>query len=208
MSEVLSRTNAFLDQMNDQFFKPRGLFCMIMTNKPRREAAPKPLDISQSIAKLTIPADTRMKRQLRELRTSNGFICGEVEVPEAAPLIFPKVNAAIDGQGSNSTKKNSLRKSSKAINDYIVKRNKAVDYKITVKTERKEAERAQKDLERACKDEGTGKSGKKNRPKPKGVKKMLKQVSRGFKAACFLLTIMHRIRCISWSSTCQGKKSW
>ena len=170
--------------MNERFFKPKGLFCMIMTNRPQREAPAEPLDISQSIAKFTVPAETKMKRQLRDLRTSNGIICGEVEVPAAAPLVFPELDAAAGAEGSDGTKPNALKKSGKAITDYIEKRSQAIDNKRTVKTERKEAKRAQKDLEKACKEERKGRSVKKTKPRQKGVKRMLKQVSIRVQAAC------------------------
>ena len=168
--------------MNEQFFKPKGLFCMIMTNKPQREAPAEPLDISQSIAKVTVPAETKMKRQLRDLRTSDGIICGEVEVPAAAPLVFPELDAA--AEGADGTKQNALKRGGKAINNYIEKRAEAIDAKRTVKTDRKEAKRAQKDLEKACKDERKGRSVKKTKPRQKGVKRMLKQVSIGVRPAC------------------------
>ena len=168
--------------MNERFFKPRGLFCMIMTNKPQREAPAESLDISQSIAKITVPAETKMRRQLRDLRTSDGIICGEVEVPAAAPLVFPDLDAAADG--ADGTKQNALKRGGKAINDYIEKRSEVIDAKRTVKTERKEAKRAQKDLEKACKDERKGRSAKKTKPRQKGVKRMLKQVSTRVRAAC------------------------
>ena len=194
--------------MNEHFFKPRGLFCMIMTNKPQREAPAEPLDISQSIAKFTVPAETKMKRQLRDLRTSNGIICGEVEVPAASPLVFPELDAATGAKGSDGTKQNVLKKSGKAINDYIEKRSQAIDTKRTVKTERKEAKRAQKDLEKACKDERKGRPVKKSKPRQKGVKRMLKQVSIRVQAACSALTKIYRTYYISWWSICQGKRNW
>ena len=168
--------------MNEQFFKPKGLFCMIMTNKPQREAPAEPLNVSQSIAKVTVPAETKMKRQLRDLRTSDGIICGEVEVPAAAPLVFPELDAA--AEGADGTKQNALKRGGKAINNYIEKRSEAIDAKRTVKTDRKEAKRAQKDLEKACKDERKGRSAKKTKPRQKGVKRMLKQVSIRVQAAC------------------------
>ena len=157
---------------------------MIMTNRPQREAPAEPLDIPQSIAKFTVPAETKMKRQLRDLRTSNGIICGEVEVPAAAPLVFPELDAAAGAERADGTKQNALKKSGKAINDYIEKRSQAIDNKRTVKTERKEAKRAQKDFEKACKDERKGRSVKKSKPRQKGVKRMLKQVSIRVQAAC------------------------
>ena len=171
--------------MNERFFQPKGLFCMIMTNKPQREAPEEPLDISQSIAKFTVPAETKMKRQLRDLRTSNGIICGEVEVPAAAPLVFPEVDAAADVKGPDGTKQNALKKSGKAITNYIEKRSEKIDTKRTVKTQRKEAKRAQKDLEKACKDERKGRTVKRTKPRQKGVERMLKQVSIRVQAALF-----------------------
>ena len=181
---------------------------MIMTNRPQREAPAEPLDISQSIAKFTVPAETKMKRQLRDLRTSNGIICGEVEVPAAAPLVFPELDAAAGVDGSDGTKQNPLKKSSKAINNYIEKRAEAIDTKRTVKTQRKEAKKAQKDLEKACKDERKGRSVKKTKPRQKGVKRMLKQVSIRVQAACSVLIMIYRTYCILWWSICQGKRSW
>ena len=170
--------------MNERFFQPKGLFCMIMTNRPQREAPAEPLDVSQNIAKFTVPAETKMKRKLRDLRTSDGIICGEVEVPAAAPLVFPEIDDAAGAEGSDGTKQNALKKSSKAITDYLEKRSEAIDTKRTAKTQRKEAKRAQKDLEKASKDERKGRAVKKTKPRQKGVKRMLKQVSLRVQAAC------------------------
>lgn len=105
-------------------------------------------------------------------------------MPAAAPLVFPELDAAAGAERSDGTKQNALKKSGQAINNYIEKRSQAIDNKRTVKTERKEAKRAQKDFEKACKDERKGRSVKKSKPRQKGVKRMLKQVSIRVQTAC------------------------
>ncbi|KAK0102279.1 hypothetical protein ONS95_005901 [Cadophora gregata] len=98
----LTRTNSFLDRMNEEFFKPRGLYCLIMTYKPDSTASHTRVDINQTIATYSTPASNTARQTLRNLRTSSGKTYGELELPESAPLIFP----ALEKVAKTPAKKN------------------------------------------------------------------------------------------------------
>ncbi|EXJ61733.1 hypothetical protein A1O7_02162 [Cladophialophora yegresii CBS 114405] len=95
------RGNTYLDQINESLFKPRGLYCMIMTFKP--DSPHEPLlgvDLSsvsaadQALAKATSIPDSALKQKLAKLRLASGVSKGELSLPESAPLIYPAIDAA------------------------------------------------------------------------------------------------------------------
>ena len=108
--------------MNEKFFQPRGLFCLVMTFKPEQKSDHEPVDIVQTITKSINPADSAMRRNLRSLQTSSGKSQGELEMPEAAPLIFPMLDEAAAAAISDPTKKSALKTSSKFMRDYFDRR--------------------------------------------------------------------------------------
>ncbi|RMZ86745.1 hypothetical protein DV736_g6028, partial [Chaetothyriales sp. CBS 134916] len=86
--------NAYLDKINDTVFKPRGLYCMIMTFKPN---APPLLGVDvtstdQALAKNLTTPDTALKKKLRTIRLTSGKTQGELGLPEVAPLVYPAIN--------------------------------------------------------------------------------------------------------------------
>ena len=53
-----SRTNTFLDDINKQFFRPRGLYVLLIAyHGERHKWSSEPLDISHAVTKSTYPAD-------------------------------------------------------------------------------------------------------------------------------------------------------
>ncbi|KAK9489557.1 hypothetical protein V1508DRAFT_327360, partial [Lipomyces doorenjongii] len=110
------KTNSFLDKINDEFFKPRGLFCLIMTYKPDQSAPHEVVDISQTVQQTRAPASSTAKEHLKNLRLSSGKTYGEVELPESAPLIFPALDSL------TSQEHNKLKRSQKFIADYFDRR--------------------------------------------------------------------------------------
>jgi len=106
--------------MNNEFFKPRGLYCLIMTYKPESSATHAPVDITQTIYSSMTPATSGFKRTLNNLRVSSGTTRGELEMPEAAPLIFPALDKLADqtGEGAAAKKENVFKRSGKFVADY------------------------------------------------------------------------------------------
>ncbi|ETI19651.1 hypothetical protein G647_08663 [Cladophialophora carrionii CBS 160.54] len=95
------RRNTYLDQINNSLFKPRGLYCMIMTFKPDSPHEPLlGIDLSnisaadQALVKATSIPDSELKQKLAKLRLTSGVSKGELSLPEPAPLIYPALDAA------------------------------------------------------------------------------------------------------------------
>jgi len=119
--EVRHKYNSFLDQINEALFKPRGLYCMIMTFKPD-----KPLErvLGQDVADAHAMALTQstsedssgLSAKMKKLRLASGTSKGELSLPEPAPLVYPALDAAAL-QAANSSEPLSEKKQS-ALKDY------------------------------------------------------------------------------------------
>lgn len=96
------RTNNFFNQANEEFFKPRGLYCLVMTWYPEdRDTPAMSMDLQSTIAKATFGADSTVLGSgllgslERKFRRSDGKTYGNV-FPEVAPLVFPKTETLGD----------------------------------------------------------------------------------------------------------------
>jgi hypothetical protein len=78
--------------MNDVLFKPHGLVCMIMSFKPQSKPSAEVTDISKTIDKVNLER-TGAKKFIYSMRNEDGSTRSEAELPEAAPLIFPDLDA-------------------------------------------------------------------------------------------------------------------
>jgi hypothetical protein len=90
------RTNNFFNQANEEFFKPRGLYCLVMTWYPEDPDTPAmSMDLQSTIAKATFGADSTVLGSSllgnleRKFKRSDGKTFGNV-FPEVAPLVFPE----------------------------------------------------------------------------------------------------------------------
>ena len=113
------KRNTFLDQVNESLFKPRGLYCMIMTFQPD---APAILDVDvtsseQALAKYASAPESEMQRKLRTIRLTSGKTRGEMALPQAAPLIYPAIDAALDDPSAE--KQNFLKSSGQFMTTYL-----------------------------------------------------------------------------------------
>ncbi|RDW71512.1 hypothetical protein BP6252_08075 [Coleophoma cylindrospora] len=123
--QARTRSNSFLDQINREYFQPRGLFCLIMTYKPDSSATHETVDITKTIHKSMNPS-TGMAGQLGKLKVSSGKTYGELEMPEAAPLIFPDLDRiAADNSAEGIKKQNKLKSTQDFVADYFDKRARA-----------------------------------------------------------------------------------
>ncbi|KAF7873981.1 hypothetical protein EAF04_002653 [Stromatinia cepivora] len=121
--QARSRTNTFLDRMNNEFFMPRGLYCLILTYKPESSATHASVDITKAIASSLDDTTTGFKKTLKNIKLSSGTTYGELEMPEAAPLIFPALDQIAEVEGSeNAQKSNKFKDSGKFVTDYFDRR--------------------------------------------------------------------------------------
>ncbi|KAL0932500.1 uncharacterized protein CTRU02_213453 [Colletotrichum truncatum] len=86
--EVDSRqkTNKFLDKANAEIFRPRGVFCMVMTWRPDSEEVHPTVDLNTTA---TISASTDSSSFSNRFKASSGTSYGDLKIPAAAPLVFP-----------------------------------------------------------------------------------------------------------------------
>jgi hypothetical protein len=124
--QTRKRRNNFLERVNREFFMPRGLFAMIMAFKddvPDKKLvgltttlgktlmAPNNLDlnfnqktdgldINQIAAKYSSPDPEMSKanRGLQNMRLQSGTTNGVMELPEAAPLVYPDLDRIESGE--------------------------------------------------------------------------------------------------------------
>ena len=84
-------SNKYLDSMNEQLFKPRGLYVMMMAYKPKSHKANVEIDTNQNIQdSITKRADGKGGK----LGGASGETHNPWELPESAPLIFPEIDEA------------------------------------------------------------------------------------------------------------------
>lgn len=114
--------------MNNEFFQPRGLYCLIMTYKPDSTESHTRVNINQIILANSNPASNRARQTLRNLRTSSGKTYGELELPESAPLIFPGLEELAEDSSEEGAKKqrNLKSRSGRFVADYYDRRAQAL----------------------------------------------------------------------------------
>ncbi|ORY00319.1 hypothetical protein BCR34DRAFT_494705, partial [Clohesyomyces aquaticus] len=115
------RTNNYLDQMNEKLFRPHGLFCLLMTYKPDAQSSGEPIMTASIISKTITPSDSKFKEQMKNFKLTSGKSQGEIELPEAAPLVYPALEAALE------EKSNAFVSSSKFVANYMDRR-RAAEY--------------------------------------------------------------------------------
>lgn len=107
--------------MNDKFFRPRGLFCLVLTWNPESDATQMSLDTTTLVA-----SNIEHKTGTKKFHTSNGNTHGDFDFPEAAPLVFPALDAmAVSEGGEAVTMKAKAKRASEFTSDYLDRRARA-----------------------------------------------------------------------------------
>lgn len=143
--QTRSRTNGFLERVNEELFKPRGLFAMIVkyqtSEKVARSensllrrlgvgAAHVDFDTGKAIAKYDRSYSggeggegkgKSMSERMQNLRLASGTTRGAIELPEAAPLVFPDVDKAVAKEGPE-TFKDKARDAKVFLGEYLDRR--------------------------------------------------------------------------------------
>ncbi|KAF2157638.1 hypothetical protein K461DRAFT_289938 [Myriangium duriaei CBS 260.36] len=119
------RTNTFLDQMNNELFRPHGLYAMIIKYRPDPEnndlMQAETMDMStNSIISKYMPSGKSSR--LKTFRSSSGITKGAAALPQAAPLIFPDVDHAVALDGGKETLKSRARDAKYFLNEYMDRR--------------------------------------------------------------------------------------
>ena len=126
--ESVSSSNNYLTEANERFFKPRGLFCLVMSFRPndvpKGDVSVSSVDTSNAAAlKWLDPSKTGIRMKAANFRTSSGVTRGELELPETAPLIYPDTGYAEISQSKNEEKpRGSMSSNRKVAQAYFDKR--------------------------------------------------------------------------------------
>ena len=116
--------------MNESFFRPRGLHAMIITFKPYSSKVSQGVDWDQ---KIKADVATRGEGKGHKLGGTSGKTFKDLDVPESAPLIFPKLDSASDEQ-----KKATVKETGKfLLGDYYDRRARAKFVSRSLTTNRK-----------------------------------------------------------------------
>ena len=95
--------------MNLKFFRPHGLYALIMCYKPSDK-----LGMSDTLQKAT---SARSDGEGGKLQRASGTTRNELELPEAAPLIFPDLDAIPD-----ENKPSTVKRAGAFLSDYYDRR--------------------------------------------------------------------------------------
>ncbi|KAF2874580.1 hypothetical protein BDV95DRAFT_488476 [Massariosphaeria phaeospora] len=98
-----SQSNDFLKKLNEGFFRPRGLYCLVMSFDNTHETAFTEDDLVQN-ANSASTTKTGLKKYASKFRASDGQ-SGPVEFPDAAPLIFPELDWLAEDESADQKKK-------------------------------------------------------------------------------------------------------
>ncbi|KAE8317130.1 hypothetical protein BDV41DRAFT_573233 [Aspergillus transmontanensis] len=133
------RKNTFLDRVNQDLLMPRGLYAMIMSFKDQQEGllrglsgatgqalfTKKELDINETVEKYSNPDPnmSKFKKGLKNVRLVSGKTHGELELPEAAALLYPHLDrAAAEAAQGETGMRDKLKYAGEWVNDYLDRR--------------------------------------------------------------------------------------
>jgi hypothetical protein len=90
--------------MNNELFRPRGLYCLVVAHSNRAEERVTQENIAASVgSRIESKSDTMGDRFKTTFRNSDGKY-GPVEFPVSAELVFPGLDAATGANNQSSSK--------------------------------------------------------------------------------------------------------
>ncbi|KAM0345009.1 hypothetical protein ACHAPU_006892 [Fusarium lateritium] len=114
------RSNKFLSRMNEQYFYPKGLCCLIMTWREDTGKSHDVIDLTSTVASSVGSYDSGISNKFKN---SSGKTYGDFALPEAAPLVFPTLDVLAAANNEESAGfKQSLGNKKTYINEYFDKR--------------------------------------------------------------------------------------
>lgn len=130
------KTNNFLDRMNEALFKPAGCYAFIMKYKPDSEIKQgggllaklgvgiEDVDFSASkaVAKYDTPEGGKASKSAK-FRLTSGATKGSAKMVEAAPLIYPEIDAVVySGKDGQETFKDKAKDAGSFLASYVDRR--------------------------------------------------------------------------------------
>ncbi|KAL4880132.1 hypothetical protein BJY04DRAFT_80935 [Aspergillus karnatakaensis] len=117
------KTNTFFDKINDEFFRPRGLFCLVMTWDSSSSSTFSRFDLNTAISTAVEHGGPgKLNKMRHKFKSSDGKTHGNLPFPESAPLVFPELDAA--AAAGSEAKIKSLKKRD-FVADYFDRRGQA-----------------------------------------------------------------------------------
>ena len=113
------RTNDFVDKINKEFFRPRGLCCFVMIWKPSVLSFVTNVTLDST----AVEQDEGERGFLGNFQGGASTSYGNVRFPDAAPLVFPILDQVADSQDKEAlTWKAKMAQSMSVTNDYFDRR--------------------------------------------------------------------------------------
>ena len=103
-----------------------------MKYAPEARSSHESVDLSPTLLRSLNPSNSAIKRQFDSMRGSSGKTYGELEMPEAAPLVFPELDAIAVRSEADGKKKSSLKEKGAFIATYMDKRAQASYVSLTL----------------------------------------------------------------------------
>lgn len=117
------RTNAFLDKINNEFFRPRGLYCLVLTWKPESAETTSEVNLTTTISSSFSPKHSGVGSIKDRFRSSDGKTHGALAFPDVSPLIFPALDKLAAGNDKkDERKRNKLNDGKNFVEDYLDRR--------------------------------------------------------------------------------------
>ncbi|KAB8233741.1 uncharacterized protein BDW43DRAFT_274975 [Aspergillus alliaceus] len=115
------QANGFLQKLNQGFFQPRGLYCLVLSFDNTHEEAMTDESLATAIATTTDPK-TGVRKYTDKLRSHSGTT-GPSEFPESAPLVFPVLDwLETNANAEQAEKLGRYKKFRKFVADYYDRR--------------------------------------------------------------------------------------
>ncbi|PMD34289.1 hypothetical protein L207DRAFT_468538 [Hyaloscypha variabilis F] len=114
------RYNSFLDKINDDFYRPRGLYCMMLTwdpESPDLQVGVNTAAVDSMIASNVKPPEGIAQKTVHKLRPSMGKTNG-VCFTETAPLVFPKLDE-LNARSQHSTEERTTKEKLKSAGNFV-----------------------------------------------------------------------------------------
>lgn len=117
-----SRTNSFFDKMNKEFFRPRGLYCLIMTWNPELSDAPSTaIDVNSLVSKASSNGNAdAFTRLFHRFKSSDGKTYGNI-FQDVAPLVFPEIDELASDENAGK-KLSKLKRKKEFVGGYLDRR--------------------------------------------------------------------------------------
>ncbi|KAL5334905.1 hypothetical protein BJX70DRAFT_391056 [Aspergillus crustosus] len=118
------KTNTFFDKINEEFFRPRGLFCLVMTWDSESSSTYSRFDLTTAISTAVDGGGPgKLNKMKHKFKSSDGKTQGSLPFPESAPLIFPDLDAV--AAGGLEAQKKSLQNRKDFVANYFDRRSQA-----------------------------------------------------------------------------------